>query len=249
MHAGSTRALSAVTQTGKLVIPDWAGPTGSRASSSVDAISPRRPTGPYGYQPDFLNKQAAFLRQQAGGLRRNSSAALLVPSAATAAGTRTSEGDGASLVSRAGSPISRRASSAALFPSGGIARQPSVSASRARRPSLLGLAPPLVPSLHAVPEHDAYLGPPKPQRRSGEFAMSGTSTRKSSFEGLAGDSLPLTAQISVLDASLVEPEVVDQGRASPVELHRLSTSGSLEAASVNPIPVPEAYVQVGVSMR
>ena len=187
-----------------------------------------------------MNKQAAAIRQQAGGLRRNSSAALLLSVATAASGT--SESEGADSVSRAGLPISRQASSAALFPSGGIAKQPAVLASRARRPSLLGLAPPLVPSLHALPENDAYLGPPKPHRRTSSFAMSSpTATRRGSLEREAGvNTTPLTAQAIFTDARLTEPEILDQNRELPVEVSRLSTSGSLEAASSSlqgPLPV------------
>ena len=215
-------------------------------------MSPRRPTGPYGYQPDFMNKQAAALRQQAGGMvsRRSSSAALLL-SAVNAAGGGTTEGEGAGLVSRSGPPISRQASSVSLFPSGGIARQPSVLASRGRRPSLLGLAPPLVPSLHALPENGAYLGPP---RRTSSFVMSSAATtRKGSAEREATTetNMPASLQSDVLDASLREPEPVDENM--PLEVSRISTSGSLETASSSlqgmaPLPVVQVSCISGPCM-
>lgn len=188
-----------------------------------------------------MNKQTAGLKQQSGGnvSRRNSSASLLMSAASGAAGGGH-DGEGAGLVSRSGFPISRQASSSALSTGGVIHRQPSVlGGSRARRPSLLGVSALHMPSLHALPENDAYLGPPKPRspRKTSSFLTGPPSgsfvTRdvSSEQETIFDPTMPLLPQSDVLDASLMEPEIVEHNMNLPLEISRCSTSGSLEAAS------------------
>ena len=224
---------------GKLVIPEWAGPTGSTGSPGVNSESspPHRttsaPTGPYGYQPEYFNKQGPIVKHQksASVSRRNSSAALLL----TAAGGG-SDGEGAGLVSRAGFPISRQSSSSMLLP--GSKQPPVLNSGRTRRPSLLGL-PPIHAGLHALPEHDAYLGQPKastPRRTSSFLTSSGSITRKHSLDHEAANhvSMPLVnlkAQSDVMDASLLEPEILDRDTSVPLNISRRSTSGSCEVPS------------------
>lgn len=176
-HAGTgnSRVLSGATQSGKLVVPDWAGPTGSKAGPPPtvnEASSPQRkanaPAGPYGYQPDFMNKQAAGPKQPSGEVlsRGNSSASLLM----SAAGS-SHEGEGGGSVSKSGSPISRQSSLLSVPPGAAAFRQPPVIGGRARRPSLLGVPALHMSSLHALPENDAYLGPlnARSPRRTASF--------------------------------------------------------------------------------
>lgn len=231
--AGGTsgRGMRAAALSGKLVIPEWAGPTGSRSSAGLKGESalPQRttsiPAGPHGYQPEFLDKQTAGLKQQSSASisRRNSSAALLL----TAASGADSEGAGS--VSRPGFPISRQASSSSLLMPGGSLYKPSavLSGGRTRRPSLLGL-PSMQVSLHALPENNAYLGPP-PRRTSSFLTSSGTVTRKGSLDHETSNDpttplVNLTAQSDVMDASLLEPEILDHAIHQPLEISRRSTS-------------------------
>ncbi len=277
--------LLGATQSGKLVVPDWAGPTGSKAGPAADdSLQQRRanaPAGPYGYQPDFMDKQTVGEKQQnfVPLLRGNSAAQMSV--ASRAAGS-SHDGEGGGLVSRSGLPISRQSSSSALLP-----RPPSVLGGRARRPSLLGVPPLHMSSLHALPEDDAYLGSPKsrsslrrtssfltgppssigslerestldailplPQakprspRRTSSFLTgppSGMVTRKGSSESMFDATMPLLPQSNVLDASLMEPEILDHALLNlPVELSRQTTSASMEAASA-PLPGPAPVIQV-----
>ena len=291
-HAGSSgqRMLLGATQSGKLVVPDWAGPTGSKAgpppTAADEPLQQRRsnaPAGPYGYQPDFMDKQTVGGKQQntASLLRGNSAAQM---SAASRAAGSSNDGDGGSLASWSGLPISRQSSSSALLP-----RPPSVLGSRARRPSLLGVPPLHMSSLHALPENDAYLGSPKsrslrrtssfltgppssigslerestldamlllPQakprspRRTSSFLTgppSGTVTKGSAErESMFDATLALLPQSNVLDASLLEPEILDHAILNlPMELSRQTTSASLEAAST-PLPGPAPVIQVAL---
>ena len=240
--SSSTHGMRAAALSGKLVIPQWAGPTGSRSSAGFNGelALPQRTTsttaGPHGYQPEFLHKQTAGLKQQGSASisRRNSSTALLLTAANGAA-----DSEGAGSVSRPGFPISQPSSSM-LVPGGSLYKQPSLlSSGRTRRPSLLGL--PSVPaSLHALPENDAYLGPPRarsPRRTSSFLTSSGTVTRKGSLdhESSSDPSVPvvnLTAQSDVMDASLLEPEILEHIIRQPLEVSRRSTSlENLEVAS------------------
>lgn len=135
-------------------------------------------------------------------------------------------------------------------PTAPLLKQGSLPSGRGRRPSLLALA-----GLHSLPEHDPYLGPAKAgasPRRTSSFLTGNLSTplpssygsRKGSFEDSTAHSatmpmISLEAQMDVLDASLTEPELVDQRRPEElarsdashlmVEVSRSSTSGSLEA--------------------
>ncbi len=280
--------LLGATQSGKLVVPDWAGPTGSKtgpppsaADDSLQQRRPKAPAGPYGYQPDFMDKQTVGGKQQntASLLRGNSAAPASV--AGRAAGG-SHDGEGGGLVSRSGLPISRQSSSSALLP-----RPPSVLGGRARRPSLLGVPPLHMSSLHALPENDAYLGSPnsralrrtssvltgpssigslereptldavlllpqaKPRspRRTSSFLTgppSGTVTRKGSAEreNMFDATMPLLPQSDVLDASLLEPEILDHATLNlPIEVSRQTTSASLEAAS-SPLQGPVPLIQV-----
>ena len=291
-HAGSSgqRMLLGATQSGKLVVPDWAGPTGSKAvppsSATDDSVQQRRsnaPAGPYGYQPDFMDKQTVGGKQQntASLLRSNSAAQMSVASRAACS---SHDGEGG-LASWPGLPISRQASSSALLP-----RPPSVLGGRARRPSLLGVPPLHMPSLHALPENDAYLGSPqskslrrtssiltgppssigslerestldamlllpgaKPRspRRTSSFLTgppSGTVTRKGSNEreSMFDATMPLLPQSNVLDASLLEPEILNHATLNlPVEVSRQTTTASLEAASA-PLQGPAPLIQVAL---
>lgn len=224
---------------GKLVIPEWAGPTGSRGLNRGPTL-PRRTNsksaGPHGYQAEFLDKQTVGRKQTSASVStRNSSATLLL----TAADGAT-DSEGAGSVSRSGFPISRQSSSSMLVPGGSLYKQPAVqSGGRTRRPSLLGLPP-----MHALPENDAYLGPPKaksPRRTSSFLTSSGPVTRKGSLdldhEAISDFCMPLvslTAQSDVMDASLLEPEIVperDHTTSQPLDVSRRSTSGSFEVAS------------------
>lgn len=273
--SSAMRASSSAPQSGKLVIPTWATPNRSHPTAAVEtALHSRKPgvAGPYGYQPDFMHAHTATNQLSHAPNRANSSLALLPPSASP---------DGQ--VTKAGLPISRQDSTSTLAkPSGlvkqgsllgpglpsistGSPRQTSPSSGRARRPSFLALS-----GLHSLPEHDPYLGPPKPKnsprRISSSFLTGNLSTpppgscgsRKGSFEDSTAHSasmpmISLTAQINILDASLTEPEVIDQtGPADPanllVELSRSSTSGSLEAhasaaaAAVAPVLVTALFL-------
>ena len=233
---------------GKLVIPEWAGPTGSRSSAGLsgEPVSPQRassaPAGPYGYQPEFFNKQTAGLKHRNAGVSRRSSSAALLLTAASGVASGL-EVDGPTAISRAAFPISQQASSTMLMPGGSLVKQPSVlGGGRTRRPSQLGLPSMHVPSLlHALPENDAYLGPAKPRspRRTSSFlTSSGPVTRKGSaeFEAPADASMPvvnLTAESDVMDASLMEPEIVDQSTSLPLDLSRRSTSGSYEIGAAS----------------
>lgn len=95
--------------------------------------------------------------------------------------------------------------------------------------------------MHALPENDAYLGPPKakaPRRTSSFLTSSGTVTRKGSLdldhEAISDFCMPLvslTAHSDVMDASLLEPEIVDHTTSQPLDVSRRSTSGSYEVAS------------------
>ena len=243
MLGAGSRGVRAAALSGKLVIPEWAGPTGSRSSagligeSALPQRTPSTPAGPHGYQPEFLNKQTAALKQQSSASisRRNSSAALLLTAANGAA-----DSEGAGWVSRPGFPISRQSSSSLLVPGGSLYKQPAVlSGGRTRRPSLLGL-PSMPASLHALPENDAYLGPPRagsPRRTSSFLTSSGTITRKGSQDHETSNDLfmpvvNLTAQSDVMDASLLEPEILDHTTRLPLEVSRRSTSlENFEAAS------------------
>ena len=283
--------LLGATQSGKLVVPDWAGPTASKAgpppSAADDSLQQRRanaPAGPYGYQPDFMDRQTVGEKQQnaVSVLRGNSAAQMSV--ASRAAGS-SHDGEGGGLVSKSGLPISPQSSSSALLP-----RPPSVLGGRARRPSLLGAPPLHMSSLHALPENDAYLGSPKsrslrrtssfltgppssigclerestldamlllPQakprspRRTSSFLTgppSGTVTRKGSAEreSMFDGTMPLLPQSNVLDASLMEPEILDHATLNlPMELSRQTTSASLEAASA-PLQGPAPLIQVAL---
>ena len=157
-----------------------------------------------------MHKQTAAVKQQERGhVSRRSSSASLVLSAASNA----NDGD----------PIARQTSTSSLYSGGSIQRQPSVMGNRARRPSLLGLPSSHVPSLHALPENDAYLGPPKPrspQRTSSFLTSSGTTIRKKSLERetLFDTTMPMIAQSNVLDASLTGPEILEHSESLPVEL-------------------------------
>lgn len=243
------------TLSGKLVIPEWAGPTGSRGSAGVnsESVPPQRatsaPGGPYGYQPEYFNKQTVVLRHQrsASVSRHNSSAALLLTAATGAAGGG-SDSEGAGSVSRPGFSISRQSSSSLLLAGG--KQPPVVNSGRTRRPSLLGL-PPIHAGLHALPENDAYLGQPKgssPRRTSSFLTNSGTVTRKGSLDHEAADTvftplLNLKAQSNVMDASLLEPEILDRETSVPLNIARRSTSGSWEVPNGSsglqgPPPVP-----------
>lgn len=237
--ASSKRGMTA-TLSGKLVIPEWAGPTGSRGTAGMtgEAVSPQRttsaPSGPYDYQPEYFNKQTGSLKPQSSTSvsRRNSSAALLLTAATGAAGGGAdSEGAG---LSRPGFPISRQSSLSMLVPGG---KQPSVlSSGRIRRPSLLGLPSMHVGLLHALPENDAYLGQPSasaPRRTSSLLTSSGTVTHKGSLdhEAASNASMPLVnlkAQSDFMDASLLEPEILDRSSSLPLNISRRSTSGSSE---------------------
>ena len=96
--------------------------------------------------------------------------------------------------------------------------------------------------LHALPENDAYLGPPKartPRRTSSFLTSSGTVTRKGSLDHEASSdvSMPLVnlkAQSDFMDASLLEPEILDHSTSVPLEVSRRSTSGSYEVAAGGP---------------
>ncbi len=180
--------LLGATQSGKLVVPDWAGPTGSKAGAppgaADDSLQQHRanaPAGPYGYQPDFMNKQSVGGKQQNSvSLLRGNSAAQMSVASRAAGSSHDSEGGG--LVSRSGLPISRQSSSSALLP-----RPPSALGGRARRPSLLGVPPLHMSGLHALPENDAYLGSPKSRllRRTSSFLTglpSGIVSRNGSLE-------------------------------------------------------------------
>ena len=239
-----SRSSQAAALSGKLVIPEWAGPTGSRTSVGLsgEPVSPQRasnaPAGPYGYQPDFFNKQTAGLKQRHTDVSRRNSSSLLLTVANGAAGG--SDGEGGGSVSRPGFPISRQSSSSMLVPGNSLCKQPSVlGGGRARRPSLLGLPSMLAPSLHALPENDPYLGPPKartPRRTSSFLTSSGTVTRKgSSDHEIPGNaSMPLVnlvAQSDVMDASLLEPEILDRISNLPLEVSRRSTSGSFDVSA------------------
>ena len=277
--------LLGATQSGKLVVPDWAGPTGSKAgpppSAADDSLQQRRPNapaGPYGYQPDFMDKQTLGVNGMS--LLRGNGAAQMSVASRAAGGSHDGEGGG--LVSRSGLPISRQSSSSALLP-----RPPSVMGGRARRPSLLGVPPLHMSSLHALPENDAYLGSPKsralrrtssvltglsstgsvereptldamlllPQaksrspRRTSSFLTgppSGTVTRKGSAERENMFDATMLPQSNVLDASLLEPEILDHAILNlPIEVSRQTTSASLEAAS-GPLQGPAPVVQVGL---
>ena len=280
--------LLGATQSGKLVVPDWAGPNCSKAgppvSAADDSLQQRRANalaGPYGYQPDFMDKQTLGWKQQNGtSLSRGNSAAQM--SIASRAAGSSHDGEGGGLVSMSGLPISRQSSSSALLP-----RPPSVLGGRARRPSLLGVPPLHMSSLHALPENDAYLGSPKsralrrtssvltglsstgsvereptldamlllPQaksrspRRTSSFLTgppSGTVTRKGSAERetMFDATMPLLPQSNVLDASLLEPEILDHAILNlPIEVSRQTTSASLEAAS-GPLQGPAPVIQV-----
>ena len=327
-HAGSSgqRMLLGATQSGKLVVPDWAGPTGSKAvppsSAPDDSVQQRRsnaPAGPYGYQPDFMDKQTVGGKQQntASLLRSNGAAQMSVASRAACS---SHDGEGG-LASWPGLPISRQSSSSALLP-----RPPSVLGGR-----LLGVPPLHMPSLHALPENDAYLGSPqskslrrtssiltgppssigslerestldamlllpqakprsprrtssfltgppsstvtrkgsneresaldamlllpgaKPRspRRTSSFLTgppSGTVTRKGSNEreSMFDATMPLLPQSNVLDASLLEPEILDHASLNlPIEVSRQTTTGSLEAASA-PLQGPVPLIQVAL---
>ena len=231
----SSRGMRAAALSGKLVIPEWAGPTGSRSSAGLKGESAllqratSTPAGPHGYQPEFLDKQTAGVKQQSSASisRRNSSAALLLTAASGAA-----DSEGAGSVSRPGFPISLQASSSLLVPGGSLYKQSAVlSGGRTRRPSLLGL-PSMHVSLHALPENNAYLGPPRarsPRRTSSFLTSSGTVTRKGSLDHETSNdpSMPLvdmTAQSDVMDASLLEPEILDNTTDQPLEVSRRSTS-------------------------
>ena len=224
-------------------------------------MSPQRvsnaPAGPYGYQPDFFNKQTAGLKQRNADVsRRNSSASLLLTAANGAAGGN--EGEGGGSVSRSGFPISRQSSSTMLVPGSSLGKQPSVlGGGRARRPSLLGLPSMLAPSLHALPENDPYLGPPKartPRRTSSFLTSSGTVTRKgSSDQETPGDAfmplVNLVAQSNVMDASLLEPEILDRTTNLPLEVSRRSTSGSFDVPAGSSTLGAPPPVQVNYSTK
>ena len=232
--ATSSRGLGAAALSGKLVIPEWAGPTGSRGLNNEPTL-PRRTSsisaGPHGYQPEFLDKETVGRKQTSASVPRRNSSALLL----TAADGGT-DSEGAGSVSRSGFPISRQSSSPLLVPGGSLYNPAVQSGGRTRRPSLLGLQP-----MHALPENDAYLGPPKaksPRRTSSFLTSSGPVTRKGSLdldhEAVSDFCTPLvnlTAQSDVMDASLLEPEIVDHRTSQPLDISRRSTSGSYEVAS------------------
>ena len=258
-------ASASASQSGKLVIPAWATLNRSHPSAAIEtSLQQCKPgiAGPYGYQPDFMHSPHRHISSDSP-VKRRSSTALLPPT--------SPDGQAASL----GSPTSRQGSTPSLvqqgslikasglvkqgsllspglppIPIGAIPKQASLPSGRARRPSLLALS-----GLHSLPEHDPYLGAPKPKnspRRTSSFMTGNLNTpppgksgsRKTSFEESTAHSavmpmFSLEAQKDVLDASLMEPELVDQSappeivRADTahllVELSRSSTSGSLEA--------------------
>lgn len=260
-------ASASASQSGKLVIPTWATLNRSHPSGATESsLQQRKPgiAGPYGYQPDFMRSPHRHIPSDSPVKRRSSTA--LLPLSPT-----SPDGQAASL----GSPSSRQGSTSSLaqqgsltkasglvkqgsllgsglpsIPTGSIPKQGSLPSGCARRPSLLALS-----GLHSLPEHDPYLGPPKPKnspRRTSSFMTGNLNTpppgksgsRKASFEESTAHSavmpmFSLEAQKDVLDASLMEPELVDQSappqivRADTahllVELSRSSTSGSLEA--------------------
>jgi len=73
-------------------------------------------------------------------------------------------------------------------------------------------------------------------------------TRKGSAEreNMFDATMPLLPQSNVLDASLLEPEILDHAILNlPIEVSRQTTSASLEAAS-GPLQGPVPVIQVAL---